>query len=132
MIPVRPPVINEDTKAIENNIAGFICKFPFHNVVIQLKAFTAEGIAINKVVKVNTDPRNGFIPETNIWCPQTMVDKKAIAKREVIIARYPKIGLRAFAEITSEVIPIAGKITKYTSGCPKNQNRCSNNTGDPP
>jgi hypothetical protein len=35
-------------------------------VVIKLKALTAEGIAINSVVKVNTEPKNGFIPETNM------------------------------------------------------------------
>ena len=27
---------------------------------------------------------------------------------------------------------MAGSITIYTSGWPKNQNKCSNNTGDPP
>ena len=26
-----------------------------------------DGIAINKVVKVNTDPKNGFIPEIHMW-----------------------------------------------------------------
>ena len=59
--------MNVETKPIENSIAGFICRLPFQSVVIQLKAFTAEGIAINKVVNVNTEPKNGFIPETNIW-----------------------------------------------------------------
>src|SRR5690606_30532963 len=132
MIPVRPPVINVDTIPIENNIAGFICRLPFQIVVIQLKAFTADGIAINNVVKVNTEPRKGFIPDTNMWCPQTIVDKKAIANKDTIIARYPKIGFLALQAITSEAIPIAGRITKYTSGCPKNQKRCSNNTGEPP
>ena len=66
IIPVKPPVINVDTKPIENNMAGFICKLPFQSVVIQLNAFTADGIAINKVVKVNTEPKNGFIPEINM------------------------------------------------------------------
>ena len=56
-----------DTNPIENNIAGFNCKLPFHNVVMQLKAFTADGIAINNVVKVNTEPKKGFIPEINMW-----------------------------------------------------------------
>jgi hypothetical protein len=32
-----------------------------------IKAFTAEGIAINNVVNVNTDPQNGFIPDINMW-----------------------------------------------------------------
>ena len=100
-----------DTKPIEYNIAGFICKFPFHKVVIQLNAFTADGIAINKVVNVNTDPRNGFIPERNMWWPQTIVDKNAIARIDMIIARYPKIGLRELVAIISETNPIAGRIT---------------------
>src|SRR5690606_32412520 len=132
MIPVRPPVINVDTIPIENNIAGFICRLPFQIVVIQLNAFTADGIAINNVVKVNTEPKKGFIPDTNMWRPHTIVDKKAIANTEVIIALYPKIGLRALVANISDTIPIAGRITIYTSGCPKNQNRCSNNTGEPP
>ena len=67
MIPVKPPVINVDTIPIENNIPGLSCKLPFQSVVIQLKALTADGIAINRVVKVNTEPRNGFIPDINIW-----------------------------------------------------------------
>ena len=67
MIPVKPPLIKVDTKPMENNIAGFIFRFPFHRVVIQLNAFTAEGIAINNVVNVNTEPRNGFIPVINMW-----------------------------------------------------------------
>src|SRR5690606_11458822 len=87
IIPVKPPVINVETNPMENNMAGFICKLPFQSVVIQLNAFTAEGIAINNVVKVNTEPRNGFIPEINIWCPQTIVDKNAMANMEAIMAR---------------------------------------------
>jgi hypothetical protein len=67
-----------------------------------------------------------------MWCPQTIVDKNAIAIIDPIIARYPKIGLRELVAIISEVIPNAGNNTIYTSGCPKNQNKCSNNTGDPP
>ncbi len=29
------------------------------------------------------------------------------------------------------MIPNPGKIMMYTSGCPKNQNRCSQSTGEP-
>ena len=72
---------------MENNIAGFILRFPFHKVVIQLNALTADGIAINNVVNVNTDPKNGFIPVINMWWPQTIVERKAIAKTDAIIAR---------------------------------------------
>ena len=44
-------------------------------------------MAINKVVKVNTDPKKGFIPEINMWCPQTMVDKNAMAMIDPTMAR---------------------------------------------
>ena len=60
------------------------------------------------------------------------MDKKAIANIEATIARYPKIGFLAFVAMISEVIPKAGKRTMYTSGCPRNQKRCSYKTGDPP
>src|SRR5690606_27724816 len=103
--------MNVDTIPIENNIAGFSCKLPFHIVVIQLNAFTAEGIAIKRVVKVNTDPKNGFIPDTNMWCPQTIVDKNPIAKIDATIALYPKIGFLELVDIISDTIPIAGRIT---------------------
>jgi hypothetical protein len=61
-----------------------------------------------------------------------MVDKNAIANIDIIMALYPKIGLRELVAITSEVIPKAGSKIMYTSGCPRNQNRCSNKTGEPP
>ena len=32
----------------------------------------------------------------------------------------------------SEMIPNPGRIMMYTSGCPKNQNRCCHNNGEPP
>ena len=90
---------------------GLSCRFPFQSVVIQLNALTADGMAIRRVVNVNTDPKNGFIPEMNIWCPHTIVERNAMARMEAIMARYPKIGLRAFTDITSETIPMAGRIT---------------------
>src|SRR2546430_4134726 len=31
-----------------------------------------------------------------------------------------------------ETIPNPGRIAMYTSGCPKNQNRCCHNSGEPP
>ena len=61
-----------------------------------------------------------------------MKDKKAIPINEIIMARYPKIGFLAFVAIISELIPNAGIIIMYTSGWPKNQNKCWNNTGLPP
>ena len=38
--------------------------------------------------------------------------------------RYPNSGFRENTGMTSEMMPKNGKATMYTSGCPKNQNRC--------
>ena len=51
---------------------------------------------------------------------------------ESTIAVYPKIGLRAKTGITSDMIPITGRIMMYTSGCPKNQKTCWKRTAFPP
>jgi len=45
---------------------------------------------------------------------------------------YPKIERRALVARTSETIPKAGTTTTYTSGWPKNQNRCWNSKLSPP
>ena len=52
-------------------------------------------------------------------------------KMEPIIALYPN-GLREFVAITSELMPNAGNNAMYTSGCPKNQNKCWYKIGLPP
>ena len=83
-------------------------------------------------MNVKTEPKNGFIPVINIWWPQTINDKNAIAINAPTMALYPKIGLREFTAITSDTMPRAGNKIIYTSGCPKNQKRCSNKIGDPP
>tara|TARA_Y100001933_G_C18957487_1_gene546647 strand:+ start:1331 stop:1546 length:216 start_codon:yes stop_codon:yes gene_type:complete len=69
-----------------------------------------------KVRNMNIDPRNGFKPETNMWCAHTMKDKNVIPIIEIIMALYPKIGFLELVAIISEVIPRAGKSTIYTSG----------------
>ena len=64
--PVKPPVIKVETVAIANNIAGVNLIFALQRVANQLNTLTADGIAIKRVVKVKTDPKNGFIPVINI------------------------------------------------------------------
>ena len=55
-----------------------------------------------------------------------------MANKEPTIAMYPKIGFLELIDITSDEIPIAGRIIIYTSGWPKNQNKCWNKIGEPP
>jgi len=72
------------------------------------------------------------MPLTNMWWPHTRNPSKPIAHMAHTMALYPKTGLRENVESRCDVTPIPGKIAMYTSGCPKNQNRCSHNSGDPP
>src|SRR5208282_1335064 len=48
------------------------------------------------------------------------------------IARYPNTGLRANVDSTCDATPIPGTMAMYTSGWPKNQNRCCHSSGEPP
>ena len=44
----------------------------------------------------------------------------------------PSSGLRAKAGRMWETMPNPGRMAMYTSGCPKNQNRCCQSSGEPP
>ena len=46
--------------------------------------------------------------------------------------RYPNTGFLVKAGMMSHVMPSAGRMSTYTSGWPRNQNRCCHNSGDPP
>src|SRR5579871_3445966 len=108
--------MNNDTKPIANSIPTVNLRLPRHMVVIQLNTFTADGTAINNVKSTNIEPRNGLIPVTNIWCAQTRNANTAIPMSDMIIAKYPKIGLRLLQDNISDAIPIPGSIMIYTSG----------------
>src|SRR5215470_13120193 len=66
-IPLNPPLTNIDTNPIANNPAAVKRIRAPQTVPSQLKVFTADGTAISRVVNVNTEPRKGFIPLTNMW-----------------------------------------------------------------
>src|SRR5580692_6487186 len=48
------------------------------------------------------------------------------------MARYPNTGLRENVESKCDATPMPGRIAMYTSGCPKNQNKCCHSSGEPP
>jgi hypothetical protein len=58
---------------------------PPQMVPSQLNTFTALGRAIIIVETMNVMPRTGFMPETNMWCPQTMKPRPAIPEIEYTI-----------------------------------------------
>ena len=78
-IPLRPPMTNIDTNPSANNIALVYRTEPPQTVPIQLNVLIADGTAITIVENENVAERRIFIPLTNIWWPQTMKPRKAIA-----------------------------------------------------
>src|ERR1051325_9047761 len=56
----------------------------------------------------------------------------AVAVIDSTSAGYPMIGRRANTGRMVEINPVAGMKMMYTSGCPKNQNRCCHSRLSPP
>ena len=61
-IPLKPPMINKDTKAEANSMGVVNCRFPCHRVASQLNVLTADGRAINMVDVIKAKPSIGFMP----------------------------------------------------------------------
>ncbi len=81
-MPDNPPMINIETNERAKSIGVVNKSLPPQIVPSQLKTLIALGNAIMIVATINVIPRNGFIPATNIWCPQTIKPRPAIADRE--------------------------------------------------
>ena len=81
-IPDSPPMINIETNDRANSIGVVNWRLPPQIVPSQLKTFTALGRAIIIVAAMNVMPSTGFMPERNMWCPQTMKPSPAIAEIE--------------------------------------------------
>ena len=74
--PLKPPMVNRQTKAIEKSIGVSKVIEPRHSVATQLKTFTPVGMAISIVVYMkNSCPPTGM-PVVNMWCAQTMKDRR--------------------------------------------------------
>src|SRR6476660_10245465 len=84
------------------------------------------------VMSENEKAENGLMPLMNMWWPQTMNPSMPIDINAYAMALYPKMGLRENVDTNCDATPMPGRMAMYTSGCPKNQNRCCHNSGDPP
>ena len=89
---------------------------------IQLNTLTPVGTAMRNEVAA----KNGSTtwPVTNMWCAHTDVDRAEIVSVARTSPLYPKHGRREKTGKISVTTPKNGRATMYTSGCPKNQNRC--------
>src|ERR1700733_1339419 len=103
---------------------------PPHIVQIQLKNLIPVGTAIRNDTKL----KNGLLtaPVVNMWGAHPPMEGPAIATAASRIPVEPNTARPENVEITSLTTPKYGRISTYTSGCPKNQNRCWYRIGLPP
>ena len=113
-----------------NSIGGSKLSDPPHIVPIQLNTLTPVGTAMRNDVAA----KNGSTtwPVTNMWCAHTDVDSAEMASVARTRPLYPNIGRRENTGKISVTTPKNGRATMYTSGWPKNQNRCWYRIGEPP
>jgi hypothetical protein len=130
--PDSPPIVNMATRATANFIAVANVSLPPQSVASQLKIFTPVGTAMNIVDTLNAATETGPMPEANMWWAHTPQPMKPMAMPENTMNGEPKSGLRLKTGMISEMIPNAGRIRMYTSGCPKTQNKFSQSSGSAP
>ena len=78
MSPEKPPIVNRNKNASENNIGVSNVIAPRHIVAIQLNNFTPVGTAISIVANMKNNWPVSGMPVVNMWCAQTMNDRNAI------------------------------------------------------
>ena len=71
-------MVNSTTNASANNIGVSKVIDPFHMVETQLNTFTPVGTAISMVAYMKYSSPVSGKPTVNMWCAQTMNDRKAI------------------------------------------------------
>src|SRR5579862_1505900 len=89
---------------------------PLYSVVDQLKILMAEGTATSMVIMENTSAEYVDMPMMNMWWAQTKKLNTAIATDEKATAVYPKTRLQEKHAMTSDIIPMPGRIITYTAG----------------
>ncbi len=70
--PLTPPLTNMEMKPSAKREAEVIRNREPYRLPSQIRVMIVAGIVITSVGKENTSDENGFIPLTNMWCPQTM------------------------------------------------------------
>src|SRR2546425_9711937 len=92
--PVRPPTVKSPMKPIAYSIGASYEIEPLYIVAVQLKTFTADGMATKKLKNEKIIPAYGDWPLTNMWWPHTRNPRTAMARLANATNRYPKILLR--------------------------------------
>ena len=122
-------MINIVMKPSEKSIGLDRSMEPFHSVPIQLNILTPVGTAMAMVVRANTEFATGPSPTVNMWWLQTIQPMNPMITPESTTTGYPNSGFLEKVGTISEIMPMAGSMRMYTSGCPKIQNRCCQSIG---
>ena len=85
--PEMPPSVNIVRKPSANSIGVSRCSTPRHSVASQEKILMPVGTAMIAVVTIIGTRIHGCMPETNMWCAQTVKPSTTIASSEKAIIR---------------------------------------------
>jgi hypothetical protein len=99
-------------------------KAPFKNVKVQLTILIVAGSDIITVTVLYNALLLWSKPTKYIWWPHTKKPIKPIMYIAHTKWFFDAIRRILNLEITILIIPKVGIISMYTSGCPKNQNKC--------
>src|SRR5215216_8027923 len=99
--PVKPPMVNNPMNPIAYNIGVCHDTDPLYIVAVQLKTFTADGMATRKLNIEKISYAYTDCPATNMWWPHTRKPSTAIPRLENATNEYPNTGLRQNAATSS-------------------------------
>src|SRR3954447_25579555 len=85
--PEMPPSVNIVMKPSANSRGVLRWITPLYKVANQLKILMPVGTAINIVVIIIGTRSHDDMPDTNMWCAQTVKPRKTIASSENAIIR---------------------------------------------
>ena len=85
--PEMPPSVNIVRKPSTNSIGVSTCSTPRHSVASQEKILIPVGTAMIAVVTIIGIRIQLCMPETNMWCAQTVKPSSTIASSENAIIR---------------------------------------------
>src|SRR5215216_4978005 len=99
--PVSPPMVKRPMKPMAYSIGVSHDTDPLYIVAVQLKTFTADGIATRKLRIEKISAAYTDCPATNMWWPHTRNPSTAIPRLENATNEYPNTGLRQNAATSS-------------------------------
>src|SRR5262244_3569761 len=101
-------------------------------VVSQAKIWIALGMDTVMLAAPKKLIESSGSPVANMWWTHTPKPTSPVATVASATNVCPIIGRRENVGMTIDSIPVAGKNTMYTQGCPNTQNRCCHNSALPP